>query len=319
MKTQPEDEAVGQLEARLFRSMALDEPSPRVRELTAAALGIAAATAAKSAGAGTVVTAVTSMLGATSTQALPIVILKSIAVGAVAGAVAMGGTAYVKKALVPAPAAGNTARPSAAPSAQRPVKGQFRARSSRSLHAPSAASSEPPPHAFGAAAHGGTSEPELGPLAPNALVPAVEPEPRMPRGLAAVPAPPRNEVTPAPTLATSEPDAPARRAEVSPTPALATPKPDAPALRAEVALLDQARGALTRGDATRAREWLQQYRDAFPQGALALESHVLWIELLFLSGDAARASALAREFLSSHATSTHAGRMRYLLSTHEKP
>ncbi|HEX9298480.1 MAG TPA: hypothetical protein VF881_21735 [Polyangiaceae bacterium] len=101
--------------------------------------------------------------------------------------------------------------------------------------------------------------------------------------------------------------------------------PDAPrtmvpsTLAAEVAMLDRTRGALSSGEGERALDLLQRYGREFPKGTLGLEASVLGIEALYLTGSAERATALAREFLAAHPTSTHASRVRRLLTEHAKP
>jgi len=101
----------------------------------------------------------------------------------------------------------------------------------------------------------------------------------------------------------------------------AAPRPSPPpakidaesALREEIRLLDGARAALRRGAPKQAREELDRYAARFPRGAFRQEASVLRIEALGASGERARATALARDFLRQHPESPHAERVARML------
>lgn len=90
-------------------------------------------------------------------------------------------------------------------------------------------------------------------------------------------------------------------------------------LAAEIALLDRVRSALSAGDAGAAQLLLNQFAHDFPEATLKLEARVFLVEALLLQGNSARAVSLGEEILRSHATGTHARRIRYLLSKSQKP
>ncbi|MBX3125299.1 MAG: hypothetical protein KF718_01210 [Polyangiaceae bacterium] len=86
----------------------------------------------------------------------------------------------------------------------------------------------------------------------------------------------------------------------------------------ELSLLDDARKALARGDGPEALRALEARRARVGAGSLEPESLVLRIEALFASGSHASATRAAREFLSAHAASPHATRVRSLLAKAER-
>jgi hypothetical protein len=105
-------------------------------------------------------------------------------------------------------------------------------------------------------------------------------------------------------------------------PAERTVEPGSPSsstLAAETSLLDEARNAIGANDLATARSRLNRYAHQFPRGTLRVEADVLLIEALFLQGESTRAVAIAEDLLRSDPTSTHASRVRYLLSRHKKP
>jgi len=151
----------------------------------------------------------------------------------------------------------------------------------------------------------------------------VEPTPAMPTP------PPIEDPTPVPPKET-RPSFPASRATRVPVAAatseptlgsvVAAPRAVGPsALAAEVALLDQVRDAVSLGRGEAALDLLQRYAREFPQGTLGLEATVLRIEAFFLTGSSDKAVAMGREFLAAHPTSTHASRVRRLLTEQQKP
>jgi hypothetical protein len=83
----------------------------------------------------------------------------------------------------------------------------------------------------------------------------------------------------------------------------------------EIAKLDQARVALTEGDAARTQQLVNEYEARFPEGSFLEEAEVLRIEALLQQGDRAGATGVGTRFLGSHPASPHAGRVRTLLGS----
>lgn len=144
---------------------------------------------------------------------------------------------------------------------------------------------------------------------PAAIAPAV-PAPEAPRRAAPRPAPQRRpapaarEVAPEPAEITQAPPA-----VVAPAPVVV----DARRLAAEVAVLDRARAALRRGDASATLSLLDQHEREFADGALLAEAELVRIETLIVSGDAATARVRSRAFLTKFPQSPHAKRLRSLV------
>jgi hypothetical protein len=89
---------------------------------------------------------------------------------------------------------------------------------------------------------------------------------------------------------------------------------EVPSLEGEVAALDLARTVLAGGDPTRTLELLDQYGQAFPNGALRPEATYLRIQALSKSGQRGAARGLAARFLAHDPKSPHAAQLRALLS-----
>lgn len=90
-----------------------------------------------------------------------------------------------------------------------------------------------------------------------------------------------------------------------------------PSLADEVALLDNARRALTAGDAEGALRALETHGKVFSGGALLAEAAVLRIEALAARGDRAGAISKARAFLSAFPKDPHANHVENILHEHE--
>ena len=83
----------------------------------------------------------------------------------------------------------------------------------------------------------------------------------------------------------------------------------------EIAKLDQARAALTDGDAARTQQLVNDYEARFPEGSFLEEAEVLRIEALLQQADRAGATRVGTRFLGAHPTSPHAARVRTLLGS----
>ncbi len=123
------------------------------------------------------------------------------------------------------------------------------------------------------------SVPALVPVAPAAASPAVPVAP-------AAPALPERKRSPKPVAVPPS---------AVQTPAGPAPSPDS-ALAAERTLLDIARTALTRGDASSAATALERHAREFPRGALSEDREVLRIQVLLAQGDREEAQAAAQRF-----------------------
>jgi hypothetical protein len=89
--------------------------------------------------------------------------------------------------------------------------------------------------------------------------------------------------------------------------------PSSPLMR-ETAQLDDARSALTRGEARRALNVLDTYARTFPRGVLRPEAEVLRIEALLAAGDRPGAQARADALTRGDPDGPYARRVRRLLS-----
>jgi hypothetical protein len=90
------------------------------------------------------------------------------------------------------------------------------------------------------------------------------------------------------------------------------------ALTRELAVLEEARGALTRHDPARALRALDDYRLAFPGGTLHIEAAALRVEAVAQSGNVTRAGQLAEAFLASYPNSPLTARVRAVASSAAK-
>jgi hypothetical protein len=114
-----------------------------------------------------------------------------------------------------------------------------------------------------------------------------------------------------PALARSQPEASTR-----PRPTAAKPPPPA-TLSEELALLDQARSALSDGDAPRALALLDRYDNKLRAKHLNAEAALLRIEALSKSAHAEEARKRARQFIEMYPDSPLADRARALLGSDE--
>jgi outer membrane biosynthesis protein TonB len=109
---------------------------------------------------------------------------------------------------------------------------------------------------------------------------------------------------------------PAPVEESPPPPPPAPPAPvqvDARRLAAEVAVLDRARTALARRDATTALAALDEHRRDFADGALVAEAEVVRLEVLVETNQVAAARAQAADFLAKFPRSPLVRRVRSLV------
>ena len=85
---------------------------------------------------------------------------------------------------------------------------------------------------------------------------------------------------------------------------------DRPPLTLEVNALEAARTALRHDAAGQALQLLNDYAQAFPNGALRVEAAAIYLETIAKQGDFTRALQLAEQFLESNPESPLAGRVR---------
>jgi TolA-binding protein len=165
------------------------------------------------------------------------------------------------------------------------------------------------------------SAPKARALAPLSRTPVVLP----------VPAPepaPTVEVVPVPGPAEPMPAVPSEPHAVVPphaapapapvaAPAVAAPEApmDAERLAEEVALVDQARGALARGDGAAAIAALDEYEARFTQRKFVPEALYLRMESLRKLGRTGAAQAVAQRLVAGYPKSPHPARARQVLET----
>jgi hypothetical protein len=111
------------------------------------------------------------------------------------------------------------------------------------------------------------------------------------------------------------PAAPARAVAPRPASAPATPS----TLDDEVYAIDQARRALTAGNAAAALQLVDAYDAKYPGGALVQESTEIRIEGLFRTGKRPAATKLANRFLAAHPESPYAREIRTLMAAPISP
>jgi hypothetical protein len=299
MSSLPKRRAVDALERRLLEAARLERPDARARQRAFVALGgamigsAAASSAAASVAGASGATSTTSIAVPAATASSAAVggakvvlggaafigVAKALAIGAISGVVVLGAAHKIQSREPARPA------PAAALGADRPVL-------------------ETHPIAPPAPAVAETAEPALpeAPVEVPAIAAPVD-EPRAPTPRASKIAAPKSappEAQPAPPPA--EP------------PAATNPKPpNTQSLAQEVALLDQAREALVKGDALRALSILDGYEAGKIGTTLSAEATLLRIEALVQRGEAARASALAQQFLRANPQSPVADRMRSII------
>ena len=129
--------------------------------------------------------------------------------------------------------------------------------------------------------------------------------------------PPVQSTASAVAEAPAAPLTPAPAVTVAPGPVAAPSKAagaaaPASSLNDEVVAIDQARRALTAGNAATALQLVDAYDARYPGGALAEESAEIRIEALFRTGKRAQASDLATQFLAAHPGSLYARVIRAL-------
>lgn len=135
--------------------------------------------------------------------------------------------------------------------------------------------------------------------APPPVVAVVDPAARVaPAALAAEPGEP----------AAAEPVRTAPAARSAPVAAAAA----SASLYGEIRALDEARGAIKRGDAAAARAALDDYDRRYPGRSLAPEAELLWVRTLLAEGRRAEARARAVRLLSANASTPYAKRIEAL-------
>jgi hypothetical protein len=154
------------------------------------------------------------------------------------------------------------------------------------------------------------------PVAPSPIAPPLAAtSPGAPSIAAPEPAAPNVPVTRIEDLPSSQASG-AASAKATPSPRTAPPGELGPSLAREVELVEAARAALARGDASAALRSLDTYDREIPAGTLSPESRVLRIEALVRSGSDAnrvRANALGDAFLAANPNGPQARRVRSVL------
>jgi hypothetical protein len=127
---------------------------------------------------------------------------------------------------------------------------------------------------------------------------------------------------PAAPVAASTAD-PQRTIELGPD-TVPVAKAKAPSVRSstlddEVSIIDQARRAVTSGEAAEALQIVGSYDAKYPGGALSQESTEIRIEALIAQGNRPVAERLATKFIASHPSSPYVHRIRALLGDPKGP
>jgi hypothetical protein len=155
-------------------------------------------------------------------------------------------------------------------------------------------------------------------VAPTANVPST-PVPAPPP--VEVPAPPPHDDETTPTQPSSTDRSIARsvpagsaRARPPAASASAVATSDDYSIREQLARIDEARGALRRGDTASALRALDAYDRLFPDGALTQEATVVRVQTLLAAGDRAGAGVVERGFLAAHPSSPYAARIRAMMT-----
>jgi hypothetical protein len=290
MKSIPGHDEVELVEKQLFQSLKGDEPSVKARHVAAAALGLgsAALTGATAAEGAAVASA--------AVKASPLLLVKWVGIGTVVGVASIGAVHYaMPRSPAMAPKAVATIAAAASPQAPSTI-----ARPDPVAAPPETTQPEDPP-AIAQQLHAPRPTSDIATNAASAAHAARASSPG--------------------STAPGDRAAQARATDdaLANPPAAPTPVTTPSMLAAEVAMLDQARGAVAAKSGERALDVLNRYARQFPSGTLNLEATVLRIEALYLTGSTAAATALGRDFLAAHSTSTHASHVRSLLAEHEKP
>jgi hypothetical protein len=279
----------GELERELLESATHDVGSARAYRRVRAAVGAGVAlTAGAEAGAATSLATGKAAIGA-----MPALVAKWLAVGAATGAAIAGTTTVALSPAQPPVAVERAEAPRAGP--PPPVRADTtpRARFSESARNPTTS-----PETGGFEARGTrvpTSPVRSPPLSPRISKPVLESS---------------GTITPAPRAPNAATFAPA---------SAAAPKPSAAPVRArglaeEVALVDAARAALTRSDATTALALTVRHGAEYPKGALILDVAVLRIRALLMTGRRAEAEREARRVVAVHPTGPYAARIQEIFA-----
>jgi len=269
-----------ELEAALLRSAEDDEPDRAALEKVAASLEVSAgALAATAVGAH-------AASGSVMTHQLSLVsVVKWLAAGLGAGALASGGAHWVAE-RVHVPVESSSAAVLARPAPQLAHPSPARTAEPHAAHAPLALAAPAPTAASVVST----------PAAKTPPLPAEVDGPRAASPAAAGPA----SVSFSPLEDTH-----------APTPAVSAPP--ASTLGEETKALDSARTLILSGRSAPALAALDRYRALFPRGALSAEASLLRIEALLRSGQRAQAEREAETLIARAPQSRHATRARALL------
>lgn len=269
-------EGANELETLLLEAAREDaSPDPTARARTLAALRLASGTAVAAAGSGAA--------GWSARLLLKLAPAKWYAIGALGGAVALGGAEVVSR-FVAAPSARD--RGAVSPVASPPVSAP---RAAPAVAAPTASA-----RAEASAIPSSRRSPPAAP--PSLVTPPIAPPA----------AEGRSETPRAPSL----PAVAAQGSTVAPAPS-ASPPPKS--LRDEAALLESVREALAASQPSRASAALDTYDADFPSGILAQEAAVLRVEALLAAGDLPAARRAADAFEKRHPQSSYLPRVRELV------
>lgn len=94
---------------------------------------------------------------------------------------------------------------------------------------------------------------------------------------------------------------------------VAVPSASTSSLNDELTLIEQARQAQASGNSQRALQLVATYEKNYPKGRLSVEATVVKIEALWVSGQTAAATSLARAYLKNNPRSPYGQRLRGLI------
>ncbi len=277
-----------ELERQLLESASFDVGSDRAYRRVRAAIGVGlVVTAAAEASA----SATTFATGKAATGAMPALFAKWMAVGAVAGTAFVGTTTVALSPSDPASAVE-----------------QGEARDARRAKATSPVRSEAPAGPAESVRTASTSAPAA----------VFEPVQKVSPARTAMPAPKsiaegREKAATEPRAPSAATFAPTATTTAGPAPLAAQVSPKG--LAEEVAMVDAARAALSRRDATAALHMTASHDAEFPRGALTLDVAVLRIRALLMAGRRAEAEREAQRVLAAHPTGPYAARIHELFTT----
>jgi hypothetical protein len=282
-----------EFERSLLRSAGRDEGSRQAFERMQAAIGVGGAGAALSLSAGAKAASPALGAGKGTTAGTSLLVAKWLGIGAVSGALVTGGVTLSRPSPEPPVPVSVSASADGAKSVRTAKHGEAPAPAVPQPSLPVPNAQDPP----GTPASPDTNNEDPANGSPRVATTAVR------DGL---------------TARSSAPDVPVNAANAGATNAVTMPEPPERRLADEVALIDGARSALARRDATAALTVIARHDREFAAGPLALEADVLRVRALLLAGDRASAERVGHVVMARH-PGPYANRVADLLTGRQNP